>query len=59
MVAGPGLALSGKATDASGFQRATSTESSGVFEIDWNIQYRSPQQNSWMRNNVNPLPLIS
>lgn len=58
-VSRPGLALSGEAAEASGFQRATLTESSGVFKIDLNIQYRSLQQNSWMRNNVNPLPLIS
>lgn len=57
--AGPGLALACKeATDAARFQRATLTDSSGVFEMDWNIQYRSLQQNSCMRNNVNPLPLI-
>lgn len=55
-----GLVLIGQeATDAASFQHATLTESSWAFEIDLNIKYRSLQRNSCMRNNVNPLPLIS
>lgn len=48
-----------EATDAARFQQVTLTESFRVSEIDLNIQYRSLQQNSCMRNNANPLPLIS
>lgn len=48
-----------EATDAARFQQVTLTESFRASEIDLNIQYRSVQQNSCMRNNANPLPLIS